>query len=76
MDTRTTVGRWESDGGKYWVELYRDRWGYGYDAKGSGGFIGKHENVSESDAVDYITARTAGGVGYFHSGKRPMLRTV
>lgn len=76
MDERTIIGRWESDGGKYWVELYRDAYGYGYDGKGCGGFIGKPEAVTEAQAVEFIASKTVGGAAHFHSGKRPMRRTV
>lgn len=70
---RTLVGRWESDGGKYWVELYRDQWGYGYDGKGCGGYLGK---ITEAEALRWIEERTAGGAAFFHPGKRPMSRVT
>lgn len=70
---RRTIGRWESDGGTYWVELYRDAHGYGYDGKGCGGFIG---NVTEAEALRFIEPKTVGGAAYFHPGKRPMKRTI
>lgn len=73
MSDRVIIGRWESDGGKYWVELYRDAYGYGYDGKGCGGFIGK---VTEPEAVEFIASKTVGGAAHFHPGKRPMRRTV
>ena len=28
--TPRRIGRWESKGGKYWVELSEDEWGYDY----------------------------------------------
>lgn len=73
---RTVIARWESDGGKYWVELYRDKWGHGYDGKGCGGFLGKHDVMTEAQAVERIERDTVGGAGVYHSGKRPMRRTV
>ena len=76
MSQRAVIGRWESDSGKYWVELYSDQWGYGYDGKGCGGFLGKHDTLTEAQAVDRIERDTAGGAGVYHPGKRPMRRTV
>lgn len=78
---RTVIARWESDGGKYRVELYRDKWGYGYDGRGCGaGNLGR-DVTEEADAVAWMEARTAtfpaSRTGnFFHPGKRPMRRTV
>lgn len=78
MNARTTIARWESDGGKYFAELYRDQWGYGYDGSNSGGSLGR-DVTRETDAVAWMEARTttfpASRTGnYFHPGKRPMRR--
>jgi hypothetical protein len=78
--TRTIIGRWESEGGRYWVELYREPGGYTYDGKGCGGSLG-NEITAEVDAVKWIEDRTASCTesrtgGYFHPGKRPMRRTI
>lgn len=75
-DTRTVIGRWESDGGRYWVELYTDQWGYGYDGRSCGGFLGKYDSITEEAVIEFMTARIAGNAGFFHPGKRPMRRTI
>ncbi len=36
MDKRM-VARWESRGGKTWIELYADQWGYSYRGNDCGG---------------------------------------
>lgn len=48
---KTLVARWETRGGKYWYELYKDRLGYTYSGKGSGGNLG---DVSEAEAIAHI----------------------
>lgn len=80
-DTRTVVARWETTGGARYAELYRDAFGYGYTATSSGGFIGKHTDVSEADAVAWMTGRTRSWKnhprgGHFHGGRTDMHRTV
>lgn len=72
---RTMIGRWESEGGRYWVELYRDQNGYSYDGKGCGGSLGNGV-TDDAAAVSWIEQRTAGSAGHFHPGKRPMQRTA
>ena len=77
---RVVIGRWESDGGKYWAELYRDAYGYGYQGKNSGGNMGR-DVTTDAEAVAWMEARTASFPAsrtgnYFHPGKRPMRRTV
>jgi hypothetical protein len=69
---RETIARWESTGGRYWVELYRDQWGYGYDGKGCGGNFGK--DASESEVMAFMDRNTAGGAGFFHPGTTAMKR--
>ena len=76
MSERTVVARWESDGGKYYAELYRDQWGFGFTGSNSGGSLGRGV-TEEADAVAWMEARTASWTtsrhgGYFHPGKRPM----
>ena len=38
--------RWESRGGKYWVELSEDKWGYSYTGSGSGGCF-RHDGLPD-----------------------------
>lgn len=73
---RTTVARWESDSGKHWVELYSDKWGYGYNGVGCGGFLGKYDTITRDQAIARIERDTVGGAAVYHPGKRPMRRTV
>jgi hypothetical protein len=35
------VCRWQSRGGKYWVELWHDQFGYFYRTDNGGGFMGE-----------------------------------
>lgn len=77
MTERTVIARWESEGGKYYAELYHDQWGYGFTGTNSGGSIG---NVTEAEALAWMAERTTSWTqsrhgGYFHPGKRPMRRT-
>lgn len=77
MSEHTVIARWESDGGKYYAELYADQWGYGFNGTNSSGTIGK---VTETEALAWMEERTASWTqsrhgGYFHPGKRPMRRT-
>jgi len=37
---RSVVARWQSRGGKHWVEMYQDQYGFGYRADGGGGSFG------------------------------------
>jgi hypothetical protein len=47
------TGRWESRGGKYWVELCRGPFDYYYRSNNSSGSIG-HPNMPEVGAVAVI----------------------
>lgn len=78
MTDRTLIARWESDGGKYFAELYADQWGYGFTGKNSGGNLGRAV-THEADAMAWMEARVAAFPAsptgnYFHPGKRPMRR--
>lgn len=44
MNSDRLIAAWESKGGKYRVELYRDAWGYRYKANGAGGNLGALAN--------------------------------
>lgn len=48
------VARWESRGGKYWCELYRGPYGYGYRARDAGGHLGL---LDLSDALRVVESR-------------------
>ena len=39
--TTTNIRRWESKGGKYWVELRHDSRGFSYKGRDCGGYLGK-----------------------------------
>lgn len=73
MSERKVVARWESEGGKFFAELYQDEWGFGYTGTNCGGNLGK---IHESDALDFMEKRTLGSAGYFHPGKRPMRQMI
>lgn len=51
MNEKTLVARWESRGGKYWLELLRDAGGWSYKGNGCGGFLGP---VTEMQALQRI----------------------
>jgi hypothetical protein len=55
------VGRWESKGGKYWIELNKDGMGYSYDTNSGGGNMG---NVSESSAIKDVEQMVKDSVQY------------
>ena len=66
----TVIARWESKGGKDWVELCRDDTGYGYRSPSAGGYLGP----SLEDAMRVMEQRTAAGASYFCSQKSAMTR--
>ena len=68
---RQVIARWESRRGKDWVELYKDQWGYGYAANGSGGFFGR---VSETRALEEMERRIF--IGMYASQTKPMKKVV
>lgn len=45
------VNRWQTRGGKYWCELYKDEGGYSYKTDNGGGALG---NITESQAYQSI----------------------
>jgi hypothetical protein len=68
---RVVVARWESRRGKDWVELYRDRFGYGYSSRGSFGWFG---SVTQEAAMAEIGRCMR--MGCFCAQKSPMKRVV
>lgn len=77
-NTPTFVARWESEGGKYFAELYADQSGYSYIGKNNGGSLGK---ITEAEAIAWMEERVqpfplSRNGSYFHPGKRPMTRVV
>lgn len=46
------IASWESRGGKYFVKLYRDDYGYGYEGNGCGGSFGNLP--TDEAAIDYV----------------------
>jgi hypothetical protein len=44
----TTIRRWESRGRRYWLELFKDEYGYSYRGDNSGGSMGA---VTEVQAI-------------------------
>jgi hypothetical protein len=55
------IGRWESKGGKYWIELNKDDMGYSYNTNNGGGNIG---NVPESSAIKDIDEMIKDSIQY------------
>jgi len=51
---RTIVARFESRSGKHWVEVYQDKWGWGYQSPEAFGFFGP---IGEAEAIAQIAAR-------------------
>lgn len=51
----TSVARWESRFGTYWVELFRDDGGYFYRAVGAGGVCSAQ--YPESDVVSEMESK-------------------
>ena len=66
---KRTIARWESRGGKHWVELYIDEHGYGYDGNGCGGSI-----LASSDSHARALMQVKVDSGYFlpDDAKTPM----
>lgn len=45
------IHRWESKGGKNWIELFKEDVGYSYDSSNGGGNLG---NITEAQAIQEI----------------------
>lgn len=54
--------RWESRGGKYWVELYADERGYSYRADGGGGFFGKDTETAAKGIRRVLDSYKSSGI--------------
>jgi hypothetical protein len=67
------VGRWESRGGRYWVELHRGRYDYYYYSDNSSGSIG-HPNMPEHGAVAVMQSMMDRGEFLPDKAKTPMRR--
>ena len=52
---RTMIARWESRGGRYWIELYRDAIGYTYSGRECGGSLAAL--ADDAAAIAEIEAR-------------------
>jgi hypothetical protein len=75
------IARWESRGGKHWVELYADEHGYGYDGNGCGGdfhprtklcIFGSIPASSDSHARALMQAKVDSGYFLPDDAKTPM----
>jgi hypothetical protein len=68
--TKTRVARWESRGGKHWLELYRDELGYTYRSSSGGGNLGNLGSDPECAALAYmseiLTKRWLGSLKLVH----------
>lgn len=68
------IARWESKGGKYWVEVEEfDSGGWGYSGKGCGGVMGA---TSREDAIEKMRVRVCAGEFLPDAAKTPMSRTI
>lgn len=68
------VARWQTRGGKHWLELYRfENGGYFYRGNGCGGNLSKLE--SDNDAIEYMVK---GPVTYCvpDNSKLGLIRTI
>ncbi len=61
MDNKTLVAQWVAvRGGRGYVNLYRDKWGYCYTAENAGGSMGR---VSLENAIRQVEERVIPGDG-------------
>lgn len=63
--------KWTSPSGKYWVELYTDRYGATYQSDNGGGNLG---NITVIEAIDRMEARIKQGEFNTDKAKRPLQR--
>ena len=68
---RQVIARWESRGGKDWVEVYQDRYGFGYEARNGCGCFG---SATREQAMAEIQRQL--DMGCFCSQKSPMRKVV
>lgn len=67
---KTLIARWESRGGKDWVELWHDEFGYSYQGNGCRGWFG--EGTTLRQAMAFMERETASGMQVFCSQTVPM----
>jgi len=66
------IARWESRGGKDWVELYETNYDFRFRSNGHRGYAGK----TYEDAMAYMRPRVAKDAYLFCSQKSAMKRVV
>lgn len=71
--TETLVARWESRGGRDWVELRKDAYGYVYSGNGCSGGLG---TATLEQAMEFMEQRTAAGMRLFCSQKSAMKKVI
>lgn len=69
---RDLLARWESKGGKYWVEVYSDERGQTYHSDDGGGNLG---NIGEDAAIEQVEKRVLRGDFLPDRAKTPMVMT-
>ena len=69
------VARWESRGGKDWVDLFKGEWGYHYSGRDCGGSLGGCI-TSDAQAVSAMQERIDQGGYQADANKTPMRRTA
>lgn len=69
---RDLLARWESKGGKYWVEVYGDERGQTYRSDDGGGNLG---NIGEDAAIEQVEKRVLRGDFLPDRAKTPMVMT-
>lgn len=67
------LARWESKGGKYFVEITKDQWGYNYKGRQC---AGSSFARTEEEAFKVIEARIAQGDFQADANKTPMRRVA
>jgi hypothetical protein len=71
----TRIARWESRGGAYVVELYKqDGSGFSYRGTGCGGYLGN--DWTEAEVLEAFQARVDSGYFQPDANKTPMKRTA
>jgi hypothetical protein len=66
------IARWESRGGKDWVELWHDEFGYSYRGNGCRGWFG--EGTTLRQAMTFMEREAASGMQVFCSQPVAMRR--
>jgi len=69
---RDLLARWESKGGKYWVEVYSDETGQTYRSDDGGGNLG---NIGEDAAIEQVEKRVLRGDFLPDRARTPMVMT-